>query len=388
MTGAFALALAHARHHHARSLLFVALTLLSVSVPLCTNELARGFAQALRARAASTPLILGAKGSRFDLVMCLLYFRTTREGPLKFAEASRIAAECDGDVVPMRVGGVARGRPVVGVTPEYFDIRQLTVVAGVLPQRTGEVVLGAEVARALNLGVGAMVCTDPVEMFNVAKSATLQLRVVGVLAPANTTDDGAMFTDLRTIWAIEGFGHAHASAKAMPESMLIERGAQGTVISESLVADDVLAPENAERFHFHIAETELPLSGVIVRPQNEKELSLLKARVNTGAVLQAVSPTEVVEEMLTYVARIQGLVNALSVLLGISTLASLAIVSVLAAKIREREIMTLERVGASPAFVRSMFACELLLLIGAGVVGAVLLWLLVRGVDVDLVKLV
>ncbi|MFZ4574661.1 MAG: ABC transporter permease [Phycisphaerales bacterium] len=387
MKGALFLASSHARHHKVRSLLFVLLSFVSIVIPLTTNELSGSFAKSLRARADSTPLVVGSKGSRFDLVMSALYFRTAQPDPITFDDARELAGLVTGEVIPLRLGHAARGLPLVCTTPDYFTFRGLTLRDGTLPQHVGEVVLGSEAAERLGLATGAEIFSDPSDMFNLAKEASLRMRVVGVLEPRSATDNGAIFGDLKTAWVLEGYGHAHAAAEAVPDALVLEKSATGPVISESLVADNTFSAENAARFHLHATEAELPLSAAIVVPRDAKEFSLLKARTNADERTLAVSPSVVVEEMLTYVARIQSLVDGLSVLLACSTVIGLALVSTLAAKVREREILTLTRIGGSRAFIRALFAWEIALLLSAGAAMAVLVWLAVRLAAFDLMKL-
>ena len=168
---------------------------------------------------------------------------------------------------------------------------------------------------------------------------------------------------------------------------MVKDGQSGPVLSEALALDASVTPADAGRFHLHAAEDSLPLSGAIVAPESEKSLSLLKARINATSGMQAVVPLQVVEEMLTHVARVQSLVNAISVVLAVATVAALLVVAKLAATIRHRETLTLVRIGASKGFVVTVFLWEYAIVLVLGGAATLLAWAVVLVVGADLVKL-
>ena len=319
--------------------------------------------------------------------MACLYFRDARADDIALRDVRQFATEGTATVIPLRIGHSARGLPLVATVPDYHQFRTHTLRSGRLPQRVGEVVIGAGAAGRLNIAVNDLLGSDPRDMFDIARTATLQLRVVGILARTHTSDDDVLFTDLRTAWVLEGYGHAHAAASAVPGSLMVESGQSGPVLSEALALDATVAPADAGRFHLHAAEDSLPLSGAIVAPNSEKAMSLLKARINASSGMQAVVPLQVVEEMLTHVGRVQALVNAISVVLAIATIAALLVVAKLAATIRHRETLTLVRIGASKGFVATLFLWEYVIVLVLGGAATLFAWTVVLAVGADLVKL-
>jgi len=387
LNGALGLAIAHARHHRGRVVLLSSMVFLSMILPLGTNAISSRFATEVRSRASDTPLTIGARGSRFDLVMACLYFRNARADDIALRDVRPLASAGNATIIPLRIGHSARGVPIVATAPDYHQFRDHGLRSGHLPQRVGEVVVGAAAARRLGVSVDDLLGSDPSGMFDIARTATLQLRVVGVLTRTHTPDDDVLFTDLRTAWVLEGFGHAHAEAAVVPESLKVQSGASAPVLSEALALDASMAPKDAARFHLHASEDSLPLSGAILAPDSEKTTSLLKARINASGGMQAVVPLQVVEEMLTHVGRVQALVNAISMVLAASTLAALVIVARLAATIRQRETLTLVRIGASERFVASVFLWEYAIVLGLGGAATIVAWGVVVAVGADLVKL-
>ena len=102
--------------------LIACITLISF-LPLSLTLLLEESERQLMSRAASTPLVIGAKGSSLDLVMNSLYF--SKEVPeLIGMEASERVMDSDLALPsPVYVRFQARGHPIVGTTIDYFDFR-------------------------------------------------------------------------------------------------------------------------------------------------------------------------------------------------------------------------------------------------------------------------
>lgn len=366
MRGAAGLALRHAAHHPVRSALVVLSVCIAVLVPVGTRVLLAGFEASLLARAAGTPLVAGAKGNRFDLVMSALYFRRAELAPVSVADWRMLEAAGAAGAVPLNARFTARGAPIVATTSDYYDARGLRAASGSLPARLGDAVLGARAAASLGVGAGDPLFSDQRELYDIAKPPALKMRVVGVLRASGTPDDDAVFTDLKTAWILEGLSHGHAAPAAVPESLILERGSSNVAISESLVDYNEVTDASAASFHVHAPETQLPLTGVLLFPRDAREATLIKARVNSAGAMQVANPGDVVAELLGYVVRLQRLIDGLSALLAILTALLLSLVTALSAKARSREIETLRRIGASRGFVVCMFAAEVLALLALG----------------------
>jgi putative ABC transport system permease protein len=367
MAGAAALAAAHARHHRVRTALLVVCVLVAVFLPLATRVLGGELSRGLLERAESTPLLAGAKGSRFDLVMSGLYFRRTDLATITMADWRELQDSGLAGAIPLNTRFTARGLPVVATSPDYFEARALVVRSGGLPARVGEVVLGAEAAVRLGLHAGDSVFSDQRQVFDITVPPALKLHVVGVLERAGTADDGALFADIKTAWALEGLAHGHAdAARSVPESLLLDRGKDRVVVSEEMVEYNELGPENLASFHVHAEASSLPLTGVLLLPRSDKDLAILKARANAGRALQIIVPRESVEEVLGYVAKLRGVLDGLSLVLGGFVVVLLGLVTALSVRTRAREVETLAKVGVGPTSIAAIFGWEIAMTLAAG----------------------
>lgn len=357
--GRLLLTLRHAQHHRARTLVLVACIALALFVPLVAAVLMARYERELGARAASTPLVVGARGNRFDLTLAALYFRQAELEPVPWSEYERLAAERRGVCIPLHVGCTARGRALVATTAEYAELRGLALVSGTDPLRIGEATLGAEAARALGLGVGDTLYTDQVESYDIARPPALRLRVVGVYRRAGTPDDGAVFVDVKTAWAVLGIAHGHEDEATVDESLVLSRAPGSVHLSGALLEHAELDDETLASFHLHAGPDTLPLTAVIVAPYTVKDGTLLRSQVNASRVVQALAPSDVVADLLGVVFRVKRFFDLVGLVLGATTVVLVALVFVLSSRLRAAEMRTLDRIGAPRSTALALHGLEL-----------------------------
>ena len=379
MRGTLYLAWRYLLHHRVKTGILVASIGLIAFLPAGLNVLIGESAEALRERARATPLVLGAKGSALELVLSSLYFDARAPETVAYREVERVRATGLARAIPLHVGFRAAGHPIVGTELAYLDWRGLRVAAGRPLAVLGECVVGAEAARALGVGPGDAVVSSPESVFDLAGVYPLKLRVAGVLAPAHTADDRAIFVDVKTAWVIGGHGHGHrdlAEAAAAAAVLRRESAPDGEriVANASVREYNEITAENAASFHFHGELGTYPITAVLALPGTDKERALLRGHYAApDATLQLVRPMRVIDDLLGTVFTVQSYVAGALVLVGVATLATAALVFALSLRLRRREIETLHKIGGSRARVGVLLASEV---VGVLVLGAALASLL------------
>lgn len=384
MRGPTFLALAWLRAHPGRTLLVVACVALTLLLPFAVGAFVRSYARDLLQRAQATPIVVGARGSRYDLVLSALHFRGRQPQPTDAAELERATrgdpkdpaatAGALGIAIPLHLAHTARGLPVVGTTPEYYTLRGLAPAQGTLPLRLGEAVLGAQAARETGLGVGGRLLTDQGGMFEFGLRQPLKLRVVGVLAARGTPDDRAVFTDVKTAWVLDGVGHGHAEPGAVaPTQVLRQDPKAGTVLDASVVEATEITPETAGSFHFHGDPTTFPLTSILVLPADDRAGTILLGRYRLSKTMQALEPAEVVGELLGLVFQVKAFFDANVLLVSSAMALLLGLVVLLTLRVRQREFQTLARIGCARRTLVRIVATEWVVMLAAGVGLAALL---------------
>jgi putative ABC transport system permease protein len=355
-------------------ILIAALTVI-IFLPLALELVLDRSSERLHARAADTPLLFGAPGSALELSLGALYFSGESPAPLSYATVAELDDTGLATAIPLHLGFRVGLQPVVGTSPDYFRFRNLAVAAGRPLALSGETVLGAAAAQALDAAPGDGVVTAPESVFDVTGTYPVRLRVVGVLAPTGTPDDEAVFVDVRTSWIIGGIGHGHEDLSDPAASRgVLKRDDSNIVANAAVVQYREITPENMADFHFHGAVDDFPLSAVIAAPLDAKSGVLLEGRYQSpDSPVRVVRPAEVMEDLLATVFTVREYVLAAVALVGAATLATIALVFLLSIRLRRAEIRTMTRIGAAPGRVAAILGAEIMLVLAASVLLAGLL---------------
>lgn len=386
LAGAWRLAWRSLTYHRGRTFLLVLCVMLVAVLPLATELLVRVYQASLTRRATQTPLVVGAPGSRFDLLVAALYFRPAPDGgTLPAARVAALRARTGITAVPLVLGATVQGYPVVGTSLDYFAPRALHLAAGRWPALLGETVLGARLAAQLGRGVDDTILTDTRHLYTIGASIPLRLRVVGVFAPGGEADDGAAFVDTKTAWVIAGIGHGHQDlARATDREMVLARSPGEVTASGALFEYPEITPENLASFHFHGDPGTFPVHAIVVWPDSPKARTLARAALASDATALVIEPGTTLAELLAIAYRVKRLFDANLLLVSIAMALLLGLVVLLSLRVRARELETLMKIGCSRAFIALQQGLELFVVIALGLALAAALaaagaWWVLRG---------
>jgi putative ABC transport system permease protein len=350
------------RFNRLQSVILIFGLAVTLYLPLAVNGLVGRYQAGLLQRAATTPLVAGALGSRFDLVLHALYFRGRVPRFLKMADVDALRDTGYAQPIPLYARYTARRAPIVGTTLDYFTFRQLRLARGEQLLELGDCVLGAEVAADLNLAPGDRLMTDPENVFDIAGSYPVNLRVMGVLAPARAPDDDAVFVDLKTAWLIQGLAHGHSDITGTnaDAGVVLSRSATNVTANAALAEFTEVTPTNITSFHFHGDPADFPVSAVLPVAKDEKSAALLRGRYQgPEATVQILAARSVVEELLGLVFRVKRFFDVNAVLVAAATGLFLLLVVVLSLRLRRPEMETMFRLGCARGLMARLVAVEL-----------------------------
>lgn len=363
------LAYAYLRYHWARSLVLVAVTALILFVPVATQILLSSSERALVSRGDTTPLLLGSRGSELDLTMAALYFSDERPEPVPMREVEEVWDSGLAMPIPLHTAFSSSGFRIVGTTLDYFEFRSLTLADGRGLTVLGDAVIGAEVAEALDKGVGDALVSSPENLFDLDGVYPLEMPVVGVLAPTNTPDDAAIFVDIKTAWVVQGIGHGHENVVTAADV------AAGTdaLANAAVVQYQRITPDSIDTFHFHGAQDDFPASAVIVVPNDTRSGTILKGRyLDPESPTQLIEPASVIQRLVDRIFRIKSLLDAVTAIIAVAALAAIGLAVFLSYRLRAGEIETAVKLGARSGMVLRLLAAETVaLLFFSGCIAAV-----------------
>lgn len=360
MNTSFFLAWKYLSFNKLRTTILIACVTLVGALPLSLNLLLSASERELMARAETTPLVVGARGSDLDLAINSLYFATVPPDPITMAEVDQIQTSSLAIAIPLHTQFQARNFPIVGTSLDYFDLRQLSVAEGRNFSILGEAVLGADVAAALNLKSGDTLVSSPESVFDFGGIYPLKMNIVGVLEKAYTADDNAVFVDVKTAWVIQGLGHGHQDLE-QPDDRDVVLGQTDTVVTANAQLEQYnqIDADNLGSFHFHGSMETFPLTAIIAVPKDDKSAAILRGRYEVSeASSQIIQPDSVIEELLLEIFKVRNILNLVFVLVTVATVVALILVFNLSLRLRQREMETNFKLGCCRTMIVRLVAAE------------------------------
>ncbi|MBL27649.1 MAG: hypothetical protein CMM50_08890 [Rhodospirillaceae bacterium] len=388
MNGILRLVLRYLWFNRIKSIVLIACLTLPLLLPVAVNALVQHYNTVLLARAEATPLIVGAKGNRYDLVLKSLYFDTAYAEQVTMADDVTIKERGYGKAIPLHLfhavhrfdaeadpATLVENAPLVGTSLAYFKFRGLEVADGSLPLFLGDAVIGARVAARMGVGVGGFLLSDPRSAYDPAKAFQLKMPVVGVLAPSGTPDDDAVFIDVKTAWVIDGVGHGHANMQTIADSTVIDSSRTtktNVVATAKLVEYQEITDENRSSFHFHGEPGSYPLTSIILIPEDSKARTIAAGWYALNETRDLLDPTVVITELMGLVFQVKTFFDANFILVIVTTGLLVALVLFLSYRLRRPEMETLYKIGCGRMTVFWLQSVELILLlaISAGMAAA------------------
>jgi putative ABC transport system permease protein len=368
---------AHYIRHHRVKLLVLTLAITLVSwLPIAIQSIVDQTARQLSQRAERTPLVIGAPGSPLELSLGSLYFKAKTPEVMSYAELAAVRATGYARAIPLYYRFRVQDYPVVGTSPDYFDFRGLRLASGRHAALLGEAVIGAEVARAMQLSVGDHVISSPESVFDLAGVYPLKMPVVGILAPGFSPDDEAVFVDIKTTWVIQGLGHGHQDLNRKEAlGQILKREGDNIIANASVHQFNEITPDNLDSFHFHGDNADNPISAIIPVPADKKSAALLLGHyLEERSDVQIVRSQRVIGELLDTLFTVRDYIVVGIAIVALATATVALLVFYLSLRLRKGERFTLARIGASRWQIQALMATEVIfVLLLSAVLSAILI---------------
>ncbi|MFT4759244.1 MAG: putative ABC transport system permease protein, partial [Saprospiraceae bacterium] len=165
---------------------------------------------------AGIDLVIGAKGSPLQLILCNMYHIDNPTGNISIKEAKAFMKPGHPLIetaIPISVGDSHKGYRIVGTTKDIVDLYEGEIAQGKMWEHSMEVTVGAAVAANLKLKLGDNFKSSHglIEDPNLVHDDVQSLRVVGVLKPSGSVLDQLILTSTASVWDV----HDHGAHEAM-----------------------------------------------------------------------------------------------------------------------------------------------------------------------------
>lgn len=288
-------------------------------------------------------LVVGAKGSPMQLILCNIFHIDFPTGNIKLYEAERIARNrLVKQAIPMALGDSYLGYRIVGTTRAYVEHYGGTLNSGTWWENPMEVTLGSAVARALQLSLGDTFNSSHGMSGDGHSHDAHPFVVKGILAPTQTVVDNLILTSVESIW------HVHDLYIAVEVSN----------DSPSRLVPSVSA-----------ADSTYEITGLLVQYRSAMGALQLPRLINTQTSLQAASPAFETARLFSIIGVGADILEGFAVVLVVISALSIFIALYNSLKERRFDIAIMRSMGASRKRVFLVLLVEgvLLTLLGCSI---------------------
>lgn len=194
-----------------RQFLLFLLIALSAAVPVFLLQVTDGLYEGINHSVRPFPILVGAKGSSYQLVLNTVFLRDRPIGNIPYTEMDKL--EDSGKVqavYPLAFGDNYRGFRIVGTDEAIFSYKPdktsapwLSIAEGKGFGEEGAAVIGSETVRLAGLKIGDTFHSIH-GLADKGKEHNHAFKVVGILAPCGGPYDTAIFVDIHEVWEEHG----------------------------------------------------------------------------------------------------------------------------------------------------------------------------------------
>ena len=275
-------------------------------------------------------LVVGAKGSPLQIILSAIYQLDVPTGNIPLTQAREIAQHrAVKQAIPLAMGDSVRGWRIVGTRHDYLAHYGAQPAAGRLWEKPMEAVLGAEVAAATGLSVGATFAgAHGISDAGGAEHGETPYVVVGVLARNGSVVDRLVLTAVESVWAVHEEHHGGAGHE--------------------------------------VDDSERELTALLVRYASPLAAAILPRYVNANSQMQAASPAWETARLFSIVGVATDVLRAFALVLVLSAGLSVFVALYHALEERRYDLAIMRTLGASRGRVMTLMLFEAVLLALAG----------------------
>lgn len=211
-------------------------------------------------------LVVGAKGSPLQLILCSIFHIDYPTGNIKLIDADKIArSRLVKSAIPLALGDSYQSFRIAGTTRAYADLYGAALSEGEWWQKSLEVTIGDNVRKSTGLKVGdELTSAHGLATGGHAHDERLYI-VSGILAPSNSVVDNLILTSVESIWLVHDLQPVHNS-------------------SDTSVRRSILVPSVS------VLDTTSEITSMLVRYRSPLAAVQLPRIINSESALQAASP--------------------------------------------------------------------------------------------------
>lgn len=182
------------------NILLLALGIIVITIILSFNKQLR---QKISDNARGIDLVVGAKGSPLQLILCNIFHVDFPTGNINLADAEKISkGRFVKKAIPLALGDSYQAYRIVGTSREYANLYDAELADGEWWQNNMEVVIGAAVAESAGLRPGDKFASTHGLTMAGHSHEEKQFIIKGVLKRNGNVIDNLILTSIESIWEV------------------------------------------------------------------------------------------------------------------------------------------------------------------------------------------
>jgi putative ABC transport system permease protein len=174
-----------------------------IAIILITLLTSRQIDDKFKSNIEDIDIVIGAKGSRLQLVLCNIFHIDNPTGNIKYAKTKFLNNHLFVDkAIPLSLGDNYQSYRIVGTTHEYVELFKGEIAQGKLWEEPLEAVVGYSLAKKFYLKVGDTFAGGHGLGESTHSHDDMLYKVVGVLERSHTVLDNLVLTSLESVWLV------------------------------------------------------------------------------------------------------------------------------------------------------------------------------------------
>lgn len=253
------------------NIVLLALGIAVITVLLLFNK---QLEEKISSNAKGIDLVVGAKGSPLQLILCNIFHIDFPTGNINLKEAERVSrSRLIKTAVPLALGDSYQSYRIVGTTSEYVELYHLELGQGEWWNHELETTIGENVALGLKLNVGDQFQSTHGLVEGGSGHEDQKFVVKGILKRTNTVVDNLILTSVETIWHV----HEHASIDSISQEEEHQEH-DSTFVASKLIPTHQAGDSTKE------------VTSLLIRYRSPMAAIQLPRMINGESNLQAASP--------------------------------------------------------------------------------------------------
>ena len=218
-------------------------------------------------------LVVGAKGSPLQLILCNIFHIDFPTGNIKLSEAEKLARNrLVKKAIPLALGDSFQNYRIIGTTRDYPNLYNAKLSTGNWWANNFEVTIGENVANVLKLKIGDSLISSHGLSPEGQTHEENSFVVKGILKSSESVLDNLILTSIESVWKVHD-DHQNESTKQE------KKGVVKSIVTTSLLVPSVGANDTTRE-----------ITSLLIQYRGYMAAFQLPRQINTKSNLQAASP--------------------------------------------------------------------------------------------------